>query len=232
MNRAFEALDDLDTRGGPPIVSPAGLNMFLFTASDNRKSWRLFLGGDAHTDDVGGWNVRFGPGLNLKPSSQLQLSLNLDYTTGRDVAQWIENVDATGDGVTDHVYGRLNRDIVDLTFRATYAIHRDLTLQAFLQPFVAVGDFTDIRRLARPRSFEFEPVTIASNPDFNTKSLRGNVVLRWEYIRGSTLFVAWNIAASDAARPGRFQPLRDLRDAFGGTGTQAVMVKMTYWMSR
>jgi hypothetical protein len=102
----------------------------------------------------------------------------------------------------------------------------------FLQPFVAVGGYTDVRRLARPRSFEFEPVTLADDADFNSKSLRGNIVLRWEYVRGSTLFVAWNMATSDAARPGVFQPLRDLGDTFGADGSHAVMVKMTYWLSR
>ncbi len=232
MNREFEALDDLDTRGGPPIATPARFNGFWFVASDNRKSWRLFLGGDTMRDEVGGWSVRFGPGLNLKPSGRLQTSINLNYITARDVAQWIENVDATGDGVEDHVYGRLERNVIDLTLRSTFAVHRDLTIQAFLQPFVAVGDYTDIRRLARPRSFEFEPVTIDDDPDFNTKSLRGNVVLRWEYSRGSTLFVAWNLSTANAARPGLFQPLRDLGDAFGGEGSQALMVKMTYWLSR
>ena len=179
-----------------------------------------------------GWSVRLGPGLNLKPSGRLQLSLNTNYTTGVDDAQWIQNVDATGDGVVDYVYGRLDRDVIDVTVRSTFAVHRDMTIQLFLQPFVAVGDYADIRRLAQPRSYEFEPVTIDENPDFNTKSLRGNVVLRWEYIRGSTLYVAWNLSTEDAARPGIFQPWRDLRDAFRADGSRAFMVKMTYWLSR
>jgi hypothetical protein len=232
MNREFRAMDDLDTRGGPPIVTPAGYNFFLFMASDSRKTWRLILSGDGSNDEVGGWNVRFGPGLNLKPSGRLQMSVNLNYTTGLDVAQWIKNIDATGDGVEDHVYGRLESDVLDLTLRSTFAVHRDLTVQMFLQPFVAVGDYSDTRRLARPRSFEFDPVLLADDPDFNTKSLRGNVVLRWEYLRGSTLFVAWNLSTSDDSRPGVFRPLRDLGSAFGASGSQAFLVKVSYWLSR
>jgi hypothetical protein len=231
-NREFETLDDLDTRGGPPIVTPARVNAFMFAASDNRKSWRLFLGGDMQRTDAGGWNARFGPGLNLKPSGRLQASISTNYIAGTDVAQWIRNEDVTGDAVDDHVYGRLHRRVIDLTVRSTYAIHRDLTVQMFLQPFVAVGDYSDIRRLARPRSFLFEPVTLPDNPDFSNRSLRGNIVLRWEYVRGSTLFVAWNMATSDASRPGEFRALRDLGDAFRADGTHAVMIKLTYWLSR
>ena len=44
--------------------------------------------------------------------------------------------------------------------RATFAFSRDMTIEAFLQPFVAVGALTDIRKLARPSSFDFEPVTL------------------------------------------------------------------------
>jgi len=102
----------------------------------------------------------------------------------------------------------------------------------YLQPFVAVGDYGNIRRLARPYSFEFEPVTIAYDPDFNTKSLRGNVVLRWEYLRGSTLFVVWDMSQADYARPGQFSLFRDLGDTLGGTATNVLMVKATYWFNR
>jgi hypothetical protein len=35
--------------------------------------------------------------------------------------------------------------------------------------------------LALPRTFQFDPVALSFTPDFNTKSLRGNVVMRWEY---------------------------------------------------
>jgi hypothetical protein len=151
---------------------------------------------------------------------------------GRDIAQWITNTDVNGDGVTDNVYGTLRRNVLDVTTRATYAISRDMTLQVFLQPFVAVGAYTDIRRLAQPMSFDFDPATLSYNPDFNNKSLRGNVVLRWEYIRGSTLYAVRNMSASDSSRPGAFSPLRDIGDAFGADGPSVLMVKVSYWLSR
>lgn len=78
------------------------------------------------------------------------------------------------------MYGTLERDVLNVTLRSTYAIHRDMTVQLFLQPFVAVGKYDHIRRLAAPRSFLFEPAVLGGSPDFNRKSLRGNVVFRWE----------------------------------------------------
>ena len=116
--------------------------------------------------------------------------------------------------------------------RGTFALNRDMTLQVFLQPFVASGDYTNIRRLARPLSFDFDPAVLSYDPDFNNKSMRSNVVLRWEYMRGSTLYAVWNRSVVGRSRPGTFSPLRDLRDAFGGAGPNVFMVKISYWMSR
>ena len=226
----FRAMDDLDTRGGPPIVTPATTFLYFNVGTDTRKSWRVFMEFDGSRDEEGGWNADFGPELSLQPSTQLQTSVSMNYRFGRDVAQWITNEDVNGDGETDYVYGRLRRDVIDVTGRATYAFHRDMTLEVFLQPFVAVGHYTQIRRLARPSSFEFEPATIPFDPDFNRKSLRGNIVLRWEYLRGSTLFFVWNMSTVDRARPGVFTPLRDLGSSFGADGTHVFMIKMNYWL--
>ncbi len=182
-------------------------------------------------DEEGGWNADYGPELTLQPSTQLQASVSTNYRFGQDVAQWITNQDVNGDGETDYVYGRLRRDVISMTGRATYAFHRDMTLEVFLQPFVAVGRYSNIRRLARPSSFQFEPATIPFNPDFNRQSLRGNIVLRWEYMRGSTLFVVWNMSTFDNARPGEFSPLRDFGSAFAADGTHVFMIKLNYWLA-
>jgi len=97
---------------------------------------------------------------------------------------------------------------------------------------VAVGDYSNTRRLALPRSFQFDPVALAFNPDFNTKSLRGNMVMRWEYKPGSTLFFVWYLSQTDFARPGQFSPLRDLGSAFSADATHVFMVKASYWLNR
>jgi hypothetical protein len=226
----LRVFDDLDTRGGPPIVKPAETSLNVSVSSDSRKTWRVDLGLNSARDEEGGWDARIEPELRLQPSARLQVSLGTSYRAAKTVAQWITNRDVNGDGVTDHVYGRLRRDVIDVTGRTTYGFSRDMTLEVFLQPFVAVGDYSDIRRLARPSSFLFAPATIPFDPDFNRKSLRGNIVLRWEYVRGSTLFFVWNMSTLDSARPGVFTPLRDLSSVFGAKGTHVFMLKMTYWL--
>ncbi len=229
VQRNFPRFDDLDTRGGPPIYSPP--NTFLNTGfnSDSRKQWGYGFRFSGARDDVGGWWFVLAPDARLQFSQRLLGSVGVEYTSASDSAQWIKNTDA--DGTVDNVYGTLRRHIVNITGRATYSFTRDMTLEAYLQPFVAVGDYSDIRKLARAKSFDFSPVTLTNDPDFNRKSVRGTVVLRWEYIRGSTLFAVWNISTSDKSRPGVFSPWRDLGGAFSGAGTNVFAIKLSYWFT-
>jgi len=228
-----ETLDDVDTRGGPPIVNPAGRFFYFNLNSDSRKSWRFFFHLDGYRNVKGSTNFNFHPTLQLQPSSRLQVSVSPRFEKGYTVAQWIENRDNNDDDKDDDfIYGTLRRDVIDITVRGTYSINRDLTFQAYLQPFVAVGDYSDIRKLARPRSFDFDPTAVEDDPDFSNRSLRGNMVLRWEYLRGSTLFAVWDLSQKDETRPGSFRGLRDIGDAFGADANHVFMVKVSYWLNR
>jgi hypothetical protein len=235
----MERMDDRDTRGGPAIVVPSDHYLFVHFESDSRKSWRWNWNFVAGRSRVGSNFTNYDTGISFQPSDRVQASISTSYNKARDDAQWISgaasggNADVDLDGATDYVYGTLARDVVDVTLRATYAFTRDLTLQAYMQPFVAVGDYYDIRKLARPSSYEFRPVTIDYDPDFNSKSLHSNVVLRWEYKKGSTLYAVWNMSQDDGSRSGVFSAFRDLRTAFGGGHADNVfMVKATYWLNR
>jgi hypothetical protein len=228
--KSVDAYDDLDTRGGPPIVKPSQWFVDSFVGTDSRKKIRLSTDMHWSGSRVGSSNQNYNISLNVQPKPQIQMSISTGITDGHDAAQWIQNEDVTGDGVTDYIYGELDRHVVSMTARGTYAFTRDMTLEIYLQPFVAVGDYYNIRRLLGEKSYDFEPVRIDDNPDFNSKSLRSNTVFRWEYRRGSTLYLVWNVSNSDDTRPGRFDAFRDLRSGFGAAGSQVLMVKLNYWL--
>jgi hypothetical protein len=227
---AAEAYDDLDTRGGPPIVKPG--EWFIDTALNTDSRKRIQLSTDLHFNgsSAGSYNRNYNLNFTFQPQPQVQLRISGSITDGHDDAQWIKSEDVTGDGVTDYVYGALDRNVISITARGTYAFTRDMTLEVYLQPFVAVGDYDNTRRLAAPKSYLFEPVTLAENPDFNTKSLRSNVVFRWEYRRGSSLYLVYNVSNASDERPGVFSAFRDLRSGFNAAGTQVLMVKLSYWL--
>jgi hypothetical protein len=68
-------------------------------------------------------------------------------------------------------------------------------------------------------------------PDFNVTELRSNVVLRWEYRPGSTIFVVWSSGRGSFVPDGSFDFSRDTRRLFDAPGTNVFLVKVNYWLS-
>jgi hypothetical protein len=68
------------------------------------------------------------------------------------------------------------------------------------------------------------------NPDFAVQSLRGNVVLRWEWRPGTTLYLVWQQDRerhdSVASRAG----LDDFFGAFSAPGRNFLAVKTSFWL--
>ena len=63
---------------------------------------------------------------------------------------------------------------------------------------IAIGRYHDYKSLAAPMTYAFTPYAIADGTnDFNVTSLRGNAVLRWEYMPGSTLYLVWTQTRED-----------------------------------
>jgi hypothetical protein len=87
---------------------------------------------------------------------------------------------------------------------------------------------------ARAGGETFEVSDTRSTPGgalaFDVLSFRSNLVLRWEWLRGSTLFLVWQQNRDDFERRGRNASFGGLGDAFGAPGTNYLAVKATYWL--
>src|SRR3989449_10984457 len=86
-------------------------------------------------------------------------------------------------------------------FRSDYIVTRDLPVQIYAQPFVSKGTYSSVRELATPRAAayddRYQPYAVGTPGGFNFKQFRSNLVLRWEYRPGSTLFLVWNQGRQD-----------------------------------
>jgi hypothetical protein len=71
--------------------------------------------------------------------------------------------------------------------------------------------------------------TIA-NTYFNMRSLRANVVLRWEWRPGSTLYVVWQQDRSVRDEIGTRASLRDLLGSLTAPGSNVLAIKTSFWL--
>jgi len=231
VSRGFKTFDDTTTRGGPVMVQWPNVGFFANLGTDGRKPISFWLGADGSRADEGlNKNIGVSLGMGIKPASNIQLNIGPSYRTDHITYQWVRNVnDANG---RHYVFGSYEGHVINLNMRANVSFTPDISFQFYAQPFVAVGDYRNFTELAHPRSYEFESYNVDFNPDFVSRSLRGNAIFRWEYRPGSVLFVVWSQSRGtfiETENPA-LSAYDNLRDSVSDKGENVFLVKLNYWL--
>ena len=130
-----------------------------------------------------------------------------------------------------------------------------LTLQLYAQPFLSAARYAGFKEVVDPRAGtyanrfrRFAPVRAGDvyeadldgdaridlrfdDPAFNVKRFHSNAVLRWEYRRGSTLFVVWSQGREAEGGDPSFRLGRDALALFRVEPTNVLLVKWSHWLS-
>lgn len=254
VNRQLGGLVN-ELRGGPLIRTPANVNGWAGFFSDERKPLQIFGNGWFFVQEESG--ARGGgvsTSVTWRPSGQLDLSVEPSVDWNHDTWQYLET--STVAGNTEYFFGGLQQTTVAMGLRANATFTPTLSLQVFAQPYYSAGAYTDVKHVVDPRAShfdqEFESLGSArdssgsflldvdgngqddwtiANPDFDFLSFRSNVVLRWEYRRGSTLFLVWQQTRDAGSSDGRFQPGDAMRTMARTMPANVFVVKLNYWFS-
>ncbi len=255
--------DDRLTRGGPTTKSPAGVSFNVYGNTDDRKPVSLNMNAGFGSDKAGGWNRSLSVSVNIKPSDRLALSIGPDWSRSYGFAQYVQTVDdatATSTYGGRYVFGGIDQWQLTMTTRANVIFSPHASLQVFMQPLLATGDYSGFKELALPRTYDFlqygkdagslayDPVTriytvdpdaggsapsfAFGDPDYNFKSLRLNAVFRWEMRPGSNFYAVWTRQQQDYTNPGVFIPGRDARAMFTAPGDDIILFKISHWLGR
>ena len=116
---------------------------------------------------------------------------------------------------------------VPLELIGTGVYRRPRRLARALLPVLAflVWDAVAIAR----GDWSFSPEYVTGKPDFTFGSLRGNAVLRWEYLPGSTLFFVWTQDRQTGNSNGEFDFGNAFSDVMNTQGDNIFAVKATYY---
>jgi hypothetical protein len=234
--------DDRAARGGPAIRQDKYISPWLFINADDRRSVvPNFSANYFRADDGRTHSINFGPGVDVKLMGRFSSSLSMNHSHNIRDKQWYgRKTDSLG--VEQYTFARLDQRTTSATMRLNYTFTPNVSLQAYAQPFVSKGTFTDVARLsATPRASRFEDryavfadTSVTNDPGgFNFKSLQSNVVFRWEYAPGSTLFAVWNHGRQGYdGREGTNSFEGDVKDLFKLHPSNTFLIKMSYWLNR
>jgi hypothetical protein len=160
-----------------------------------------------------------------------------------------------------YVFATLDQTTLAASIRLNWTFTPQLSLQLYLQPLISSGNYHDYKELSRPLSYDFNqysqgdvqsasevlkqgseyvvdpdgngpaPSFTFDDPNFNFKSLRGNAVLRWEYLPGSVLYFVWTQSGmDDYTYNGEFHFGSSLHRLIRAQFNNIFMVKLTYYL--
>ena len=165
-----------------------------------------------------------------------------------------------GEHEDKYIFGQINQKTLGMVLRFTFCITPDLTIQYYGQPFVSAGKYTHFKRITDPRAgnyedrfheFADEEISYHSDwegydidedrdsetdysfdkPDFNFRQFRSNLVIRWEYTPGSTLYFVWSQNRTGDDNSGDFSFSNDMGELFNVYPHDVFLVKVNRWFS-
>ena len=255
----FDQVSNDALRGGPALKLPGGVSGEVYFNSDQRKKLRLNFGtwqywgneNAVRTRNYWGW-------MGYRPFNAMSLSVNPYYTLRRNELQFVDRMRF---GSEDrHLFGQIDQETMGITFRLSYSVTPVLSIEYYGAPFVSAGAYERFKRITDPqagayreRFDEFSDGAIAydpenesyridedgdgsadyqfDRPDFNYREFNSNLVIRWEYAAGSTLFLVWSQGREDSAPNGRFAFGNDLQDLFRSDARNIFLIKVSRWFS-
>jgi len=256
FNFAGTALARGELWGGPALLLPPVTNFSAYTETDSRKKlvFRFttshYFGQQAYYN-----NHKYALEITYKPVNSLYFSLIPQYTNGFNQIQYVDI--ASFNKEPRYIMGSLNKKVYDLSVRINLSITPELSLQYYAQPYIFAGQFNDYKRITDPRASEFshryhqltnEEISFYEpwnaymidedhdgaddygfyKPDFHYLQYRSNMVLRWEYKTGSSLYLVWSQGRTDTQSNGENEFGQYIKDMWDIHPRNDFMLKISY----
>ena len=253
----FGGQDKQLTRGGPSMATPSGWDLTgsLRNRSSSKTSWSV--GSTYNTFENGAVSREANASTSFRPSPRWQITVTPKYVNEVVARQYVTSL-AGGRSETfgrRYIFGVIDRTTLSSQLRVSYTFKPDMTLDVYAEPFAASGRYDNFGELEAARSQNLRiygengitQVRLGdgttrvvdgtsafsfTKPDFNVRSFRSNVVLKWEWRPGSTLFLVWQQDRASEEAYGDHVGPRDLFGSFSAPGDNVFVVKTTLWLSR
>jgi hypothetical protein len=252
----FASISNADLRGGPALQYPGGLGHWYFVESDNRKKLQIsfehsnYWGNQQFSREQ---DISFS--VSYRPVKALQISLNPTYGLNHKLLQYITTADQGSD--KRYIVGELDQKTLSMSIRLNYIIKPNLSIQYYGQPFASTGKYHHLKQITESKAAVLEnryhtfadneiqfnnadnqyqihekgtnanPYTV-DNPNFDFVQFRSNLVGRWEYIPGSTLFVVWSQGRTGNPAIDNFTVNTVSRNLFDIQAHNIFLIKYTY----
>jgi hypothetical protein len=253
-------LNDALTRGGPLMGDVGGWRASLRWGNNRSSNTNWSIGGGVsdvnHNQSV---NAFASFGAQPSPQLQFSVGPSFFTQNNARQYYTIRDEGSAATFGTRYIFSTIKFSQISAQFRVNYLFSPTLSLELYAEPFVASGNFSNFGELEAARSSDLrtygtDGTTITpvinqetglvdrydvtdgassfslSNDNFNITSFRSNLVLRWEWSPGSTIFFVWQQNKSGLAPDGSPLEPGSLFDAVTAPGRNIIAIKANYWI--
>ncbi|HEY7530907.1 MAG TPA: DUF5916 domain-containing protein [Gemmatimonadota bacterium] len=244
------------TRGGPLMTWAPGWDLYYELLGNQQARTRWSTTGFFFRNGLGGWSLELDGVLATQAGDRWKVSFEPRFLLGNTARQYLATLDG-GRAETfgsRYVFAHTKRSEVATPVRVNYAISPDLGLELYAEPFASSGRYRRFGELGEAggrdlRTYGEAPGTSLArgedgsvlvtdgdagftlpNPDFHVVSFRSNLLLRWEWHPGSTVYLVWQQNRSAFDPEGRLVSPGSLLDSFTADGENVFALKVTYWL--
>jgi hypothetical protein len=150
-------IDDRQLRGGPAIKNPTSRFVETDISTDSRHALTANGGVGYYWDEKGGVSPNVYLNASYRPVSNVSVSFGPSWSPSRSYAQYVTSVaDSTARAFygTRYVVSNLDQRTLGLDTRLNVTFSPTMTLQLYLQPFFASGNYYNFKEYVAPRTTE------------------------------------------------------------------------------
>jgi hypothetical protein len=205
-------------RGGPRWRFSQENFQYFFVGSDQRKKLNGVFGLIHSQAKENNFSLlKLESELNFQPTNALNISLAPEYSISKSQTQYVTQ--SNYNSTTRYILGTIDNHTLKASLRLDYTINPNLSIQYYGQPFISRGRYRDFKYVTNPvaarltdrfQAYDSNQIDLNganfqvdenqdgtvdysfANPDFSYVQFNSNLVLRWEYIPGSELFLVWS----------------------------------------
>jgi hypothetical protein len=257
VSRDSRSLSTDALRGGPSLIYDPFTEYWFNMGTNSRARFRINVYYSGGRREYGSdWYNNFGGTITYRVSDAFNISMSPSASVRMDKIAFVSNIDDIEP--VKYVRGEIHQTETALTLRFTYNITPDFTIQYYGMPFISAGRYDHFKYIDKPHSDNFYERYAGysddqihyndvddnyavdedrngmtdytfDNPDFNVLDFNSNLVIRWEYMPGSTLYLVWTQQRNRTSARGTYSFPEDTQDLFAKTYPYDVfLIKLSY----
>ncbi len=259
INRSGQDVSRSDLRGGPALKLPGSTNIWSFIETDERKRLIFQIRGFYGAGDLSySKNYRVGFEIRFRPLDALSISVEPSYSNNRWDIQYVVTEEYNNEN--RYIVSTINTESMSADIRINFGITPDISIQFWGQPFLYSGLYSDFKKITESQaddyydrfhtytsdelSYDVKDKVYSvdenqdgsidysfKNPNFDVFEFRSNLVARWEYIPGSTIYLVWSQGRDEYRENGNFNLGKGMNNLFDIAPHNIFLIKISYRIS-